>query len=207
MKEIDCRGLDCPEPVLRTKSALENSTEDLLSILVDNQVARDNVMRFLQTKNLQPKYHESQGNYQISVNPVAGEAGDSEKDKSLKKETAPVSQQELSNRPVLFISTDQLGTGSIELGRLLMRNFIYTLTKRDDRPEAVVFMNAGVKLCVESSPALDELKELEEGGVTILVCGTCLDYYELQEQHRAGQVSNMYDIADLLMSSGRVITI
>ncbi len=204
MKEIDCRGLDCPEPVLRTKSALEKEPSGILTILVDNQVARDNVMRFLRSKNLQPEYHESKGTYNISVNLATHQTDTAA---PLEGEMAAPAQQELSSRPVLFISTDQLGTGSSELGHLLMRNFIYTLTKRDEMPEAVVFMNAGVKLSIEGSPALEELKELEDSGVEILVCGTCLDYYELKEQHRVGQISNMYDIADLLMISGRVITI
>jgi len=204
MKEIDCRGLDCPEPVLRTKSALEKEPSGILTILVDNQVARDNVMRFLRSKNLQPEYLESKGIYNISVNLATHQTDTAA---PLEREMAAFAQQELSSRPVLFISTDQLGTGSSELGCLLMRNFIYTLTKRDEMPEAVVFMNAGVKLSIEGSPALEELKELEDSGVEILVCGTCLDYYELKEQHRVGQISNMYDIADLLMISGRVITI
>ncbi len=204
MKEIDCRGLDCPEPVLRTKSALEDETSDLVTIIVDNRVARDNVMRFLRSKNLQPEYHESQGIYRISVKPGTMQA---KKVSPSEEAVLKASLQGLSSRPVLFISTDQLGTGSSELGRLLLKNFIYTLTKRDEVPLALVLMNTGVKLSVEDSPVLEELKFLEASGVEILVCGTCLDYYELKEQHRAGQVSNMYDIADLLLSAGRVVTI
>ncbi len=204
MKTIDCRGLNCPEPVLRTKNALENYTAGKLKIIVDNQVARDNVMRFLRSKNLQPESHESGGSYQISADPGAIQA---EKDAPFEKEAASSKKQEFSSRPVLFISTDQLGKGSSELGRLLIRNFIYTLTRRDEMPGAVVFMNAGVKLSIAGSPALEELRELENNGVEILVCGTCLDYYDLTDQHLVGQVSNMYDIADLLMDSERVVTI
>ncbi len=204
MKEIDCRGLDCPEPVLRSKSALEDENSDLLTIIVDNQVARDNVMRFLRSRNLQPEYNENQGIYQISVKPGSRQA---EIISPSGENVLKASQQGPADRPVLFISTDQLGTGSSELGRLLQKNFIYTLTKRDEMPLALVFMNSGVKLSVEDSPVLEDLKILEEGGVEILVCGTCLDYYKLKEQHRVGQVSNMYDIADLLLSAARVVTI
>lgn len=204
MKEIDCRRLDCPEPVLRTKDALEKKPSGPITIVVDNQVARDNVMRFLQSKSLEPEVHENQGIYNISVDPTKTQT---ENAISSENEAIAPAQQSCLTRPVLFISTDQLGTGSSELGRLLMRNFIYTLTKRDEMPGTLVFMNSGVKLSIEGSPALEELEELEKSGVEILVCGTCLDYYELKEQNRVGQVSNMYDIADLLMSSGQVITI
>ncbi len=204
MKEIDCRRLDCPEPVLRTKDALEKKPSGPITIVVDNQVARDNVMRFLQSKNLEPEVLENQGIYNISVDPTKTQI---ENAISSENEAVAHAQQSCLTRPVLFVSTDQLGTGSSELGRLLMRNFIYTLTKRNEMPGTLVFMNSGVKLSIESSPALEELEELEKSGVKILVCGTCLDYYELKEQHRVGQVSNMYDIADLLMSSGQVITI
>jgi len=204
MKEIDCRRLDCPEPVLRTKAALEEEDSGKLKIMVDNQVARDNVMRFLRSKNLQPEYQESEGIYQITVDHDTMQAGTKE---SSQEETAATGLKNVSGRPTLFIATDQLGTGSAELGQLLMRNFIYTLTRRDEMPGAIVFMNAGVKLSIAASPALEELRELESLGVEILVCGTCLDYYQLKDQHQVGQVSNMYDIADLLMKPGRVITI
>ncbi|MFU8795440.1 MAG: sulfurtransferase-like selenium metabolism protein YedF, partial [Dethiobacteria bacterium] len=93
------------------------------------------------------------------------------------------------------------------LGEMLMRNFIYTLTKRDDLPGAIIFMNSGVKLTIANSAAFEELLELESRGVKILVCGTCLDYYQLKEVHKVGQVSNMYDISDLLFASERVIAL
>ncbi len=203
MKEIDCRRLDCPEPVLRTKDALEEDDSDNLKIMVDNPVARDNVMRFLRSKNLHPEYQESRGIYHITV---VLDKSQTEKKDSRQEEIASFEDKGPSGKPVLFIGTDQLGAGSSELGQLLMRNFIYTLTRRDEMPGAVVFMNAGVKLSIAGSPALEEIKELENSGVEILVCGTCLDYYQLKEQHQVGQVSNMYDIAELLMKSERVVT-
>ena len=88
-----------------------------------------------------------------------------------------------------------------------MRNFIYTLTRQDELPEAIIFMNAGVKLCIEGSPVVEELSLLQENGTKILACGTCLDYYGVKEKLAAGQVSNMYDIADLLGAATRTITL
>ncbi len=203
MIEVDCRGLACPEPVLRAKNALEQKPGNTLKIVVDNQAARDNVMRFLRSKGLDPQLEEEQSLYFITAVNQVSENQPLKKDSGLNRSFENLDLQE---RPALFISTDQLGTGSSELGHLLMRNFIYTLTKQDDPPGALIFMNAGVKLCIAQSPVLEELKELEEGNVTILVCGTCLDYYQLKEEHQVGQVSNMYDIAELLMTK-RVVSI
>lgn len=204
MKEIDCRGLNCPEPVLKTKTALEQRPSGNLKIIVDNQTARDNVLRFLRSKGLEPDVHKKDGIFHITAeeHTLNSKTGVSDPDNA-----ATLDKQGRKGKPVLLISTDQLGVGSSELGKLLMRNFIYTLTKRDDMPYAIIFMNAGVKLSILNSPVLQELKELEENGVVIMVCGTCLDYYQLKDQHEAGQVSNMYDISDLLMLSERVVTI
>jgi len=198
MKEIDCRGLNCPEPVLRTKAALtENPVEDL-KIIVDNETARENVLRFIRNLGTTAEWLDTGGSFTISI---------SGSTKDISRSGLPAASAVETNNSVLFISTDQLGLGSSELGQILMRNFIYTLTKRDDLPRAVVLMNSGAKLSINESPVLDELKELEAGGVNILVCGTCLDYYELKELHQVGQVSNMYDITDLLLSAKRVVSI
>jgi len=204
MKEIDCRGLNCPEPVLKTKAALEQQPAGSLNIIVDNQTARDNVLRFLRSKGLKPDFHEKDGFFHISAEK---HPANSETAGPGSENTAAEEKQGRKGNPVLLISTDQLGVGSSELGKLLIRNFIYTLTRRDDLPYAIVLMNAGVKLSTGDSPVLQELNELEGNGVVIMVCGTCLDYYQLKDRHEAGQVSNMYDISDLLMLSERVVTI
>ncbi len=206
MKEIDCRGLNCPEPVLRTKSALSEEPADSFIVLVDNQTARDNVLRFVRNMGKEADWEEKEGIYHIIV-----AEGESSGGKTIKNDSSDSclasAGLDSSGKPVLLISTDQLGTGSSELGKMLMRNFIYTLTKRDKFPKSIVLMNSGVKLSINDSPVIEELEELQEYGVQILVCGTCLDYFELKDQQKAGQVSNMYDISDLLLTAGRVITV
>ena len=198
MKSVDCRGLNCPEPVIKTKQAMAEMPGADLKIIVDNEIARDNVSRFARNQGRSADWAEENGLFSISItgsnDNIISSAGTETKD----------SQQD---NPVILISTSLLGQGSDELGAMLMRNFIYTLTKRDDLPGAIVFMNSGVKLTIANSPALDELLELEGKGVQLLVCGTCLDYYQLKEVHKAGQVSNMYDISDLLLAADRVVTL
>ena len=203
MKNIDCRGLNCPEPVLKTKKALTDNPNCELSITVDNETARENVLRFIKSQGRLSEWQQEGAEYIINVQ---GSLDKDNQESAQEKESLPVESQS-KELPVLFISTDQLGQGSSELGHMLMRNFIYTLTQRDQLPGSLVFMNSGVKLTIEGSPVIDELKVLEEKEVQILVCGTCLDYYELKEKHKVGLVSNMYDISDLLLEADRVITI
>jgi len=198
MRTIDCRGLNCPEPVLRTKQALTENPFADFNIVVDNKSARENVLRFVRSNGRKSDWQEINGSFHISV------AGS--KAKSDASNLVEINLEQ-DNNVLLFISTDQLGQGSTELGRILMRNFIYTLTKRDNLPQAIILMNSGVRLSIKESPVIEELANLQARGVLILVCGTCLDYYELQEQQQAGQVSNMYDITDLLFAARMVITI
>ncbi len=201
MKDIDCRGLDCPEPVLRTKKALADNPGNDLSVRVDNETARENILRFVKSQGRLADWQKEGAEFIINVHGSLDGQGPKEEEESMSNQKPP------KEKPVLFISTDELGQGSSELGQMLMRNFIYTLTQRDQIPGVLVFMNSGVKLTIENSPVIDELKELEEKEVQVLVCGTCLDYYQLKEKHKVGLVSNMYDISDLLLEADRVITI
>lgn len=198
MKTVDCRGLNCPEPVLRTRDALSDFPSEPMTVIVDNETARENVLRFIQSKGSTAEWNEKEGLFYITITARNLELGD-----------VILSQADtgIGQKTVLFISTNELGQGSSELGQMLMRNFIYTLSKREEMPRAIVLMNSGVKLSIADSPVIEELEELLDKGVEILVCGTCLDYFELKNCHKAGQVSNMYDISDLLFAADRVITI
>ena len=115
--------------------------------------------------------------------------------------------EDVADEQVILIGTDQFGEGSEELGRLLMRNYLHTLTSRLDFPQKIIFINSGVKLCVEGSPVIEELEALQNKGTEIFVCGTCLDYYRLEEKLAAGNVSNMYEITDLLAEAERVLSL
>ncbi len=203
MKAIDCRGLSCPEPVLRTKDVMTDNPGQEFTVLVDNETARENVLRFIRSQKRQAEWIKREDHFLISSK--AGEVERNEPDDQIPGPGRPV--KAVKENPVIFISSDQLGQGSSELGQMLMRNFIYTLTKRDELPRAIVFMNSGVRLSIKGSPAIEELQDLERKGVEILVCGTCLDYYALKDQLLSGQVSNMYDIADLLMAAESVISL
>ncbi|MHB8105044.1 MAG: sulfurtransferase-like selenium metabolism protein YedF [Dehalococcoidales bacterium] len=92
---------------------------------------------------------------------------------------------------VILIQSEILGRGNDELGELIMSNFLGKLTESPDKPASLVFWNTGVKLVCEGSWALVHLKKLEEQGVEILACSSCLDYFDLTDKLKVGKPTNM----------------
>jgi selenium metabolism protein YedF len=193
-KIVDCRGLSCPQPVIETKQALENV--DSVTIIVDNTTARDNVARFAKSQGGTVAINEKKDGIYITIEKTRGST-------QLKK--APTTKT-ASTGPVVVIPSDQMGRGQEELGHILIRAFLHTLTEID-RPDTMIFFNTGVKLTVKDSEVLEDLQTLEQKGVQLLVCGTCLDYFGLKDKIAAGRVSNMYTIAETMLAAGRLVTV
>ncbi|HPL64359.1 MAG TPA: sulfurtransferase-like selenium metabolism protein YedF [Syntrophales bacterium] len=191
---IDCRGLTCPQPVILTKNALND--QDKVTVIVDNDPAMQNVRRLATKMGCQLQMEKKEdGMYHIRISRSAA-AGKS-------AETAPAA----ADAPlVIAVSSDRMGRGSDELGDVLIRSYIHTILELDPLPDTMIFYNTGVKLTVRDSAVLDDLKELEAAGVSIIVCGTCLNYFGLTDSIAAGVVSNMYEIASTMASAGRLVT-
>ncbi len=201
-KTIDARGLACPQPVILTKKAIEAGEADLLEIIVDNEAANENVSRLVQKSGLEVKgSKEKEGDFFLYV-PLK----DSVKieDFDANEYPCPVPQ---AGGKVIFIRTDKIGLGDNELGAKLMQAFVYTLTELDNKPAKILFMNAGVSLCLNDYPAIDHLKTLAANGCELLVCGTCLDWLGVKDKLAVGRVSNMYDIAGAMLEKEVVVTI
>lgn len=194
MKKIDCRGLSCPQPVMETKKALEKMEEGIVEVIVDNTAAKENVSRFAKSQGCSVKTEEKDGNFHVKIK--KGEV----------KKAAAEGEESNVKKAVVLITADQIGMGSEELGRTLMKAFLYTLTESSPKPEALIFMNSGVKLAIEGSPVLESLDKLEKEGVNILVCGTCLNYFEVKDKLKVGKVSNMYEIAEKMLNAEKVIS-
>jgi len=122
-------------------------------------------------------------------------------DNNWKREVKPLGKQ------IIFCTGETLGDGKAELGKILMRNFFYALAEGDNIPEAVIFMNRGVFLALESSEIAQSLQKIAGRGVEVLACGTCLDYYGLKEKPLVGEVSNMGSITELLGKTEQVVTL
>lgn len=190
VKRVDARDMPCPEPVLRTKKALEGIKEGQLVVLVNSPTACQNVQRFAQSQGCDVKVSDANGVLTIEIS-KRGEAAEREK---------PVAA-------VLMIASDRLGTGDEALGEVLIASFINTLPEARTKPSKVLFINRGVMLTTEGSRVLDTLRQLEKDGVQILSCGTCLNHYQLKDKLQVGQVTNMYDTVDSLLSSEKVVRI
>jgi selenium metabolism protein YedF len=110
-------------------------------------------------------------------------------------------------RIVLAVSSDTMGRGDDDLGRVLLRNHLHVLREVDPRPDVIVFLNSGVRLATEGSPALDDLRALAGQGVRMLLCGTCLGHFDLKECVAVGEVSNMYAISETMFRAAKVISL
>ncbi len=195
MKTIDCRGQACPAPVIATKKALEESVEGIC-VLVDDGAPRENVGRFARNRGYQVTEAPDTDGWSLLLTSSAT-GGDT-------ASLTPAPQSGLGDR-VLLITSDRLGDGADELGRLLMKNFLFTLLETAVQPDRILFLNTGVLLAVEGAETVEALKHLEERGVELLACGVCLDYLKKKEQLAAGQVTNMFSTAEHLLNAASVI--
>ena len=194
-KILDLTGLACPLPVVRTKEALESEIGQSLIVMVDNLAARDNVARFAESRGCQVEVAAAGGCYHLTIQPPAGGVAESC--------VSPVAAPAPLGTVVVFAS-DRMGEGDPGLGAILMRAFCQTLVQMEV-PRKLLFYNRGVFLTLNDSPVLAELQGLEEMGVELLVCGTCLDFYKVRERLAVGKVSNMFTILESQMQTGRII--
>ncbi len=188
---VDARGLTCPQPVVLTNNAFGESDE--VTTIVDNEVSKENVARLAKSKGFSCEIEHKDGDFYLHLK---------------REETVPETSVNLSasGPTVLLIGSDIMGRGSEELGHKLMTAFIQVLHEITPQPETIIFMNSGVKLVVEGSQVIEDLKEMEQNGITLLACGTCLGFYELKDKVAVGQISNMYDIASAMFEAGRLIS-
>ena len=201
MKNLDCRGLACPGPVIQVKKSLEKTPAGgSFSIDLDSEVSKDNVRRFAEGRGAQVTFQErADGSTRLTIKAPL----DTETRLRQGYDAAGAGKRP----PVIFIAGDTVGSGDDKLGRILMEGFINTLLEQDRLPDQILFMNSGVKLTVQGSVVLDTLQKLTDRGCEILVCGTCLEFFSLMEKVSVGTVSNMFDIQGALLKTVSVITI
>lgn len=193
MKSIDCRGQACPAPVIATKQALEASPEGII-VLLDDGAPRENVARFARNRGYQVSENATVDGWSLSI----GTAGASAPEPAAQLATA-------TGERILLITSERLGDGADNLGRLLMRTFLHTLLETDERPARILLLNSGVLLAVKGSDSLEALEALEQLGVEVAACGVCLDFYDKKEQLAVGRVTNMFSVAEQLLAAGSVI--
>jgi selenium metabolism protein YedF len=199
---VDATGLTCPEPVILTKKALD--AHDEVTVLVDNTTALENVKRLASVSGCGVDVTEGSGGiFRIHIKKEQGSGSACD---ASPEWTHPLGAPHVLPGPtILVIASGVMGHGNDELGALLMKAFIHTAVNLEHRPDMMIFYNTGVKLAAHESGVVDDLKALEEKGVRILVCGTCVNFFELGGKIGAGTVSNMYEIAGALSTAGRIV--
>ena len=192
MMIIDARGDACPLPVIKTKKALADmEAGGKLQVLVDNEIAVQNIGRFLDAAGHAHQVEQQDGVYTLTITVGRG---------------APSAAEDaVCGKSVVVLSSDCMGSGDEVLGRLLMKGFVFALTQLDTLPDVILLYNSGAKLSISGANTLADLKSLETAGVRILTCGTCLEHFGIAELLSVGDVTNMYTIAEEMCSAGRVV--
>ncbi len=198
METLNCRGLDCPQPVLRTKDFIEANPQALVfTIIVDNAAAAQNVVRFVESQGFSASLEQNDNDFEIKA-----ERSEETSTESVGKEPATSSEKTL-----VLIPKNTMGSGDDVLGAGLMFNFLNTLNEMGETLWRVVFLNSGIKLTIEGAKTLPAIQHLEAQGVSILVCGTCLTHFNLLDQKRVGETTNMLDIVTSLQLADKVISV
>lgn len=179
MKEIDARGLPCPQPVIKTKEALEEiSVGEKIKVLIDSEISLQNIEKFL----------SAQGHKLLSINKVGEEIHLLiEKGEGFGAEdyTITCSTEEPKEKILILVASDHIGDDP-ELGKILLKGFFDTMLVHNLIPDRIFFMNTGVRLTTIDEIILPQLKELEKRGTEIFSCGTCLKYYQLEDKLQVG---------------------
>ena len=200
IKEIDARGLSCPEPVLQTKNIVEKEHAERIRVIVDNEAARQNVTRFLESKHFEVSTKQADKAFYLT--------GKIDKDMA-DSEIIKIKEQEnpCTKKIMIMVAGNRMGHGDDELGAKLMIAFLKTLKEIGPELWRLVFVNAGVKLTISDSESLPVLKDLEKDGIHILVCGTCLTHFNILDKKEVGETTNMLDIVTAMQLADKVINI
>jgi len=192
--KIDARGLACPEPVVRTKTKMKEFPE--IEIIVDNETALENIKRLASSSGWIFTYTSSENNFIINIASDNAQISDKQ---------SGFSDSDSSKSSTIVFSSNKMGSGDDELGIILMKAFIHTILSLETTPSKLIFYNSGVLLAAEGSGVIDDLQALQEKGVELLICGTCVNFYNIGEKIKAGILSNMFDILDTMNKSSRLI--
>ena len=198
METLNCRGQSCPQPVMETRNFIEaHPLQSEFAVLVDNPASAENVKKFLASRGFEVAVEPEGSDFQLKARKTEG-AG---------CETVVAGLISGETKTMVVITQDKLGKGDDQLGALLMLNFLKTLKEMGNNLWRLVFLNSGVKLTIEGAETLAAIQELSAGGVSVLVCGTCLNHFGLLEQKRVGETTNMLDIVTAMQLADKVISI
>jgi len=191
--------LACPAPVLQTKAALQEEQPAGVKVVVDNAASQQNVQRFLESQGFQTKLEQDGTDYL-----VIGTCG---AEPHARVQPSDERHTDDLKKIMVMCATDRIGFGDDALGLALMVNFLRTLKEMGNELWRLVFVNNGVKLTIDGSEVLEDLRQYETDGLKIMVCGTCLNHFNLLERKQVGETTNMLDIVTAMQLADKVINI
>lgn len=207
MKQLDMRGKACPMPVIETKKLLEElNRAEAVTVLVDNEIAVQNLTKLAGHEGMDVSSDKhSDKEFAVVFTPAEGGAAQAQTAESGEAQEETVVENHIARGRVVVIASDKMGEPEEELGKILIKGFIYALSRQDALPETILFYNGGAKLTAEGSESVEDLKYMAEQGVEILTCGTCLKHLGLEEKLQVGAVSNMYEIAEKMTGARQLV--
>jgi len=221
MITINAIGDTCPIPVVKTKKAIEKLEKpDTVETLVDNEIAVENLKKMASQMGFAVSDSRINSGYSVKItvddidkindnkmSATNAKATSEAKANSIKTGADDMVSCNIKNsgEKVVVIKTEFMGDGDNELGKVLIKGFIYALSQQDELPQTMLFYNGGAKITSEGSESIEDLKALEEKGVKIFTCGTCLNYYGLTEKLCVGEVTNMYEITKKMTEASLIV--
>jgi tRNA 2-thiouridine synthesizing protein A len=194
--EVNAVGKPFPQLVVMTKKALSEAGKAGVVVFVDNEAARDNVVRMAKKEGFKVKaLRNTKKGFKVEIK------------KSLlpEKEISGKTKKAVSKEKIVYLfESDFIGTNR-ELGKVLSNGFLNAVEELPERKSFIVLISKGVKLAIKKSYVLNRLKSLEEKGFDILICGTCLDYFKIREKVDVGRISNALEIMECMTEVDKVI--
>ncbi|MBU8921415.1 MAG: sulfurtransferase-like selenium metabolism protein YedF [Bacteroidales bacterium] len=198
MKEVDARGRSCPEPLIMTRKGLTGiGLNEKMRVLIDNETSKINVERFLKDNGMEVTFTEKDGVFELTV------IKSKEDMTSTKVEEYCVLPTERIGNYSFVFKTSRVADD--ELGEILTAGFFGTIGELDLLPRKIILYHKGIDLALDDSPVVNNLKDLEAMGVEVVLCGTCVDHYEVKERVAAGKISNAYDILTALAEADHLV--
>ena len=199
IKIVDAKGKKCPLPIILTKKCIDQSqVGDVIEVILDNEISKCNLVQYVQELGIEAQ-EQSNGDQTIVRFVLGGKLPSV----GVEDINCPIpSKIELDDYVIVF-GKDQMGDGEKELGETLIRTYINTLTELNTYPSKIIFYNSGVKLVSQGADTIESLSKLASFGVEILICGVCVDYYNIKIA--VGSISNMFAIGNVTASASKVI--
>lgn len=218
MTVLDEKGKQCPIPVIETKKAVEAlGAGEKVQTIVDNEIAAQNLKKFADQRSYAYEMEKkSDSEFVVTLTVTEEAAARVAARKAQGAGSAPADDFNAADYQacpvpapakgyIVVISSDHMGEPEEALGKILLKGFLYALSKKEDVPKRIIFYNGGAKVTCEGSESLEDLKELEKSGAEILTCGTCLKFQNLEDKLKVGSVTNMYEITEALTGPDRVV--